>query len=727
MKNGFIFFFPVLFLSSMLLAEQPKLGLVLSGGGARGLAHIGVIKVLEKEGIRPEIITGTSMGSIVGGLYAMGYDAKALERIAREMDWELMFSDQIPRKNIAIEEKEDAEKFIATFPLKEGKVTLPMGLVAGHNISNKLSNLTLPVHHIKDFSELPIPFRCIATDIETGEAVVLKNGYLADALRASMAVPSVFTPVEIDNRLLVDGGVVRNLPVSDALDMGADVTIAVDVATPLFDRSQLSSALLIMGQTALFQSNASNQIEQKKADILIVPEIGNLNAANFTNAAVDSLIRLGEKAAQKALPEIKAITDSLNIREKEEIRFIPTTQIERLYIRDLTLEGLKNVSPEVILNKMRISPPQWITPDELKNAIDRVYGSQFFEQVNYKLEPLNTGGVRLILRVVENSANFLKVGVHYDDHLKSLLLLNLTFRNFLIDGSKFSTDLMLGENPALTSNLFYYTSWKYAPGVGINIQLQNFTAYLYEKSQRTQELDLRYASAALMLHSSPVDNMYIHIGLQNEVTRIITIIGSYPESTINIPFVFFHLHYDSYDDRFFPTKGTYANLHVRRIAGPVFSSDESFQYNPYSTFTLRVDKAIPLNESAVIIRSFNFGMSDSKNIPDIHKFYMGGSGVQSLNFIPLFGYQVMELAGTQLSAFSFSLRNRLSKNNYFFATLNGGMVSDELSQLIKFGKYYYGLGLSYGYNSPIGPVMLTAGKNFKRSDIMTHISIGYPF
>jgi NTE family protein len=726
-KKSLIFILLFVFSANLILAEQPKLGLVLSGGGARGLAHIGVIKVLEKEGIRPDIITGTSMGSIIGGLYAMGYDAEALERIVREMDWELMFSDRIPRRNIAIEEKEDVEKFIATFPLKEGKVTLPMGLIAGHNISNKLSNLTLPVHHIKSFSELPIPFRCMTTDIETGEVVVQKDGYLADAMRASMAVPSVFTPVEINGRLLVDGGIVNNLPVSDAIEMGADVTIAVDVATPLFDRSQLSSALLIMGQTALFQSTASTKAEQKLADILITPEIGNLTAANFTNEAVDSLISIGEKAALQALPRIKALTDSLNIRQKKGIRFIPTTQIERLYIRDLELKGLVNVSKDVILNKLRITPPQWITPDELKTAIDRVYGSQFFEQVNYKLEPLGSGGVRLTLHVNENSANFLKVGVHYDDHLKSLLLLNLTFRNFFIDGSKFSLDLMLGGNPAFSSNLFYYTSWKYAPGIGMNIKLQNFKTFLYEGPKRTQELDLRSGSAAVMLHSNPVDNLFIHSGFQNEFAQVKTIIGTYPQTTFNIPSVFLHCHYDSYDNRFFPHDGSFINLYIRRIIGHVYSSNEKTQFDPYTTLTLRMEKAIPLTDNAAIIRSVNFGLADKKNIPDIHKFYMGGSGIQSLNFISLYGYQIMQLSGTQISSFSFSLRNQLSKNNYLFLRFNGGIASDELFKLIKFGKYNYGIGLTYGYDSPIGPVMLTTAKNFKRADIMTHISIGYSF
>jgi len=720
--------FLLLFITAGLWCDtKPELGLALSGGGARGIAHIGVIKVLEKEGIRPDFITGTSMGSIVGGLYAIGYDAETLEQIVREMDWELMFSDRIPRRHIALEEKEDVEKYIASFPLKEGRVTLPLGLIGGHNISNKLSNLTLPVHHISNFRELPIPFLCITTDIETGEAVVQDNGYLADAIRASMAVPSVFTPIEIDGRLLVDGGVIRNFPVSDIRKMGADVVIGVDVATPLFDRNQLSSALLIMSQTALFQSTANTLNEQKLCDILILPEIGDLTAIDFSKEAVDSLIRAGEKTALEALPQIRALADSLGLRGKGGIRFIPTTQIERLFIREFELEGVVNASDELILSKLRIVPPQWVSPDDLIKAIDRIYGSQFFEQVNYKLEPLSTGGVRLIIRVVEKSTNFLKVGIHYDDHLKSLLLLNLTYRNILIEGSKFSTDLMLGANPAVSSSLFYYTSWKYAPGVGLNLQFQNFNAYLYENHKRTQELDLQYGSAAMMLHSGPVDNMFVQLGLQNEIARIRTIIGSYPKSTFNIPSAFLHLHYDTYDDRFFPNDGSFVNIYLRRIAGSVYSNIDSIQYKPYSTVTLRIDKAIPLTWNATIIRSLNFGFSDRENIPDIHKFYMGGAGVQSLNFIPLYGFQIMELSGTQLSSFSFSLRNKLSKNNYFFTTLNGGYATDELSQMIKFGKYSYGMGFSYGYRSPIGPILITAAKSFKRGDIFTHISIGYPF
>lgn len=714
-------------MTSISFAESPKFGLVLSGGGSRGLAHIGVIKVLEKEGYYPDVITGTSMGSVVGGLYAMGYDAPTLEKIAREMDWELMFSDKISRKNIAIEEKEDAERFIVSFPLREGRVSLPRGLIAGYNISNLLSHLTLPVHHIHNFEDLPIPFCCIATDIETGEAVVLKEGYLADAIRASIAVPSVFTPVELDDRLLVDGGIARNLPISDAKEMGANVIIAVDVATPLLDRSQLNSAINIISQTALFQTVANNLEEQQKADILIEPDLGNLAALNFTNTVVDTLIRLGEKAAQEALPQIKALFDSLNIQKKNEVRFIPTTHIDRLYLQNIKIEGLKNVSKELVLSKLQITPPQWITPEELKTSIDRVYGSQFFEQVTYKLEPLNSGGINLVLRVVENQANFLRLGIHYNDYVKSQLVLNVTFRNLLIQGSKFSTDLILGGNPGLNSTYFYYTPWKFAPGAGINIKIQNFTSYLYEHNKRTQELNNRDVSASLVLHSSPMPNAYVRLGIQIDWTRIKPVIGTYPTTKLNLPLTFLRFHHDSYDKRFFPTEGNFIDIQIQRTLKTVTSKDNTFNYHPYSILTIHTKNIITVSKNTALIPSFHLGLSEPKNTPLIHKFYMGGTGIQRMNFIPLYGFQMMEFMGSYLSAFSFSVRNQLTKNNYFTSTINGGIAPDDISHLIKFGKYNTGLSFSYGYDSPIGPILLTLAKNFNRSDIFGHISIGYPF
>ena len=205
--------------------QRPRVGLALSGGGAKGFAHIGVLKVLESAGVPIDCISGTSMGSIVGALYAIGYSVDEIEAIALESDWEDIFSDAITRRDRPIEQKLVEDRYLLSLPLVGTKIGLPRGLIAGQKVSALLDRLTLPVHGQTSFRELPIPFSCVATDIVTGEAVVLDSGFLPEAIRASMAIPSAFTPVEIDGRLLVDGMLVRNFPVQDVIDLGADLVV----------------------------------------------------------------------------------------------------------------------------------------------------------------------------------------------------------------------------------------------------------------------------------------------------------------------------------------------------------------------------------------------------------------------------------------------------------------------------------------------------------------------
>ena len=204
---------------------RPKVGLVLSGGGAKGLAHVGVLKVLEEAGLNIDYIGGTSMGSIVGGLYAIGYDADSLEKLVLESDWDRLLSDDISRRNLSIEEKPDNDRFFVTFPLKERKLNLPVGMITGQNIENMFAELCTHISHIRDFDKFSIPYLCIGTDVESGKEMVFHQGYLPACMRASMAIPSVFSPKEIDGRLYVDGGVVNNFPAEHVKAMGADILI----------------------------------------------------------------------------------------------------------------------------------------------------------------------------------------------------------------------------------------------------------------------------------------------------------------------------------------------------------------------------------------------------------------------------------------------------------------------------------------------------------------------
>src|SRR5262245_54895750 len=283
--------------------ERPRVGLVLSGGGARGAAHVGVLKVLDEMRVPIDAIAGTSMGAVVGGLYASGMSAQEIETLISSLNWQDAFRDRPPREELGFRRKQDERNFLVRYALgftREGFV-LPPGLVQGQKLEQVLRNAALPVAEIQRFDRLPIPFRAIATDLETGQAVVMDSGDLVTAMRASMSAPGVFAPSQRDGRLLVDGGLVDNLPVDVARAMGVDVLIAVDVSFPLQTRDELTSPLDVTNQAfaILIRSRTREQRDRlTPADIIIEPPLGRFESADFSR--VPQALRAGEDGARQA-------------------------------------------------------------------------------------------------------------------------------------------------------------------------------------------------------------------------------------------------------------------------------------------------------------------------------------------------------------------------------------------------------------------------------------------
>ena len=290
--------------------ERPRIGLVLGGGGARGAAHIGVLKVLESQRIPIDVIAGTSMGAVVGGLYASGMSASELEKLAGSLDWAAALKDRSGREFLSFRRKQDDSEFPVDLELglRGTDLVLPQGVVQGQKLDLLLRELTLHVSRISDFDQLPIPFRAVASDIEQGTRYVMQRGDLSTAIRASMSVPAVFAPVEVDGRLLVDGGITGNLPVDVMQQLGVDVIIAVDVEFPLFDREGLNSALAISEQmlTILIRKETLRQIEGLgERDILIRPDLGLFGSSNF--GEIEETIGPGEAAAREQLHKLAAL------------------------------------------------------------------------------------------------------------------------------------------------------------------------------------------------------------------------------------------------------------------------------------------------------------------------------------------------------------------------------------------------------------------------------------
>ena len=266
--------------------HQPrkKVGLVLSGGGAKGMAHIGAIKIIEEAGIPIDYVVGTSMGSIIGGLYSIGYTPEQMDSMVRKQDWAFLLSDQILRKDMNMQEREADEKYVISVPFNKSAIQdLTGGLIKGQNISNLFSELTLGYHDSLDFNKLPIPFACVSENIVKGEEYVFHSGVLSTAMRASMAIPGVFTPVRLDSMVLVDGGVVNNYPVNVAKQMGADVIIGVDVQSELKPANELENAGAILSQLIDLMGQDNYLKNLKETDVLIKVNVKGYSAASFSN------------------------------------------------------------------------------------------------------------------------------------------------------------------------------------------------------------------------------------------------------------------------------------------------------------------------------------------------------------------------------------------------------------------------------------------------------------
>ena len=366
----------------------PRIGLVLSGGGARGLAHVGVLKVLEELHVPVHCVTGTSMGAIVGGAYAAGATTAGLEDFVRKADWNEIFRDSPPRTEISTRRKIDEYKtlFAPEYGVSRGGLVLPKGVIAGVSIHGFFRLLTQQAVDIDDFDKLPIPYRAVAADIETGEAVVLSRGSLSHAMRASMSVPGALAPVEIGGRLLVDGGIANNLPIDEARKLCGDVIIAVNISTPPLKREEITSALSVGGQLINFlgKVNVERQLASLgQRDVLITPELGDISSSSFERSA--DAIRIGEDAA-------RALAASLSRYSlpEEEYRVLRRRQVSEVKpigsVDEIRFEGLQRTNPEVLAALLESKPGDPLTEEKISADLRRIYGRGDFESVDYHIQ-----------------------------------------------------------------------------------------------------------------------------------------------------------------------------------------------------------------------------------------------------------------------------------------------------------------------------------------------------
>ncbi|WP_428420525.1 patatin-like phospholipase family protein [Methylibium sp.] len=463
---------PVVAARPLQPAGRPRIGLVLSGGGARGLAHVGVLKVLERERIPIDAIAGTSMGAIIGGLYASGMSAEVLERELLKVDWDQLFATRVARRELSQRRKEtDFEiAWALEIGLRDGELRVPIGTLSSRGLESLLRRYTLPVRAVRDFDRLPTPFRAVATDMETGQPLVLKEGDLALAMRSSMSVPGVFAPTEIEGRILGDGGLVNNLPIDVVRAMGVDVVIAVNIGTPLGGRETLGSLLGVTSQmiNILTEQNVQRSlVTLTPRDLLIAPQLGALTSADF--AKTTALIELGElQTAQKVLELQPYGIDAASYQAWTQARTQPGLPQPTLGF--VKFEGNEVTQPGRFAAALETRPGQPFAADAAERDARRLAASGDYTRVDYQLVRDGTGDDGVVFNLEEKpwGPNYFRFGIGLSTDFSGRSSFNIkiahVWRWLDAAGSEWRNGVQIGSNPGWLTEWYHPLGWSTSLG-----------------------------------------------------------------------------------------------------------------------------------------------------------------------------------------------------------------------------------------------------------------------
>ncbi len=625
-------------------SARPKIGLVLSGGGARGLSHIGVLKVLEEMRIPIDYIAATSMGAIVGGLYASGHDADALAHEVAALDWSSMFSDSPPREDLTLRRKNDDSRYSLPFQLgyRERGVELSKGAIAGANLELWLHRLTLRDDQLGSFDDLPIPFRAVATDMVTGSQRVFRSGPLYQAMRASMSVPGMFAPLEVDDQIYGDGGLVNNLPVDVVQAMGADIVIAVNIGTPLMSRKELSSIVGLTSQTIniLTEQNVREQRARLTSrDVLIDPDLGELSFIDFDKAP--RFIALGEASARAVADKLRPLSLSpAQYAEYKAARHRPNTAPDTEIAR-ISVEGTKIVNPDYVKEALSDLVGKPFDDARTTEDIANLYGTGDFDRISYRLSDLS-GQRGLDLDISENSLgpNYLRMGLNFSSDLQGDSNFDVVIghrRTWLNAwGAEWTNDLELGTVRRLTSEIYQPLGVGSPWFVSAYGQASRGPLYLYDGDRRLAEYSLLQEPLGLDFGYAATRYGEVRLGYRYEHYRADLEIGAPGLTTgkLSEQGVSLLARYDRLDDPFFPRtgfKGMFEGFTGRQVLDGGAHQDISRLRGDFlQAFPLTADAQLQIAGRAAWVSEFDPAIADG--------FQLGG-------FLNLSGLRLDQLTG----------------------------------------------------------------------------------
>lgn len=715
---------------------RPKIGLVLSGGGAKGLAHVGILKAIDRAGLNIDYITGTSMGAIIAAMYAAGYNGEQIEQIARSMNWTDAMSGSARYSDISIEAKDEFENYAIEVPVEGFHIKPSTGIIDPQEVMLKFSEVFFPVYKTKDFSQLNIPFKCVATDLSNGEAVVLDKGDIAYAVRSSMAIPGVFAATDYKNTKLVDGGIVRNFPVKDVLEMGADYVIGVNLFDGLTSPDNMSSMIDVMMQITNFR-DANDLIHEKRVcDMVIEPNVSKFSAASFGSA--DEIMAIGDSTGNDFYPLFKQLAD--NMHNAYGTPYANTNRLApyepKVKIKSFIFNGLHNTDEALLMHNLNLRAGRSYTPSQLNEAFRRAYSSLYYTKLNYELLPVDDeNGVCLKCNVDEQPLSTVKIGLSYNTFTNASLILGYSLKNIL--GQRSVTDLKMSISQSFrfkAANRVFFGA-KYNHFIDAKYEFSKFDIPFYAHRSSQKEYVYSYMhnelSASMGHIFSPISDMNVKLGYESFKISP-DVLGSQPaamKGTIRNIFVSATKRYNTLDRKYLPQSGVLFNseiycafkpsYNISPIAATGTEAEEHMQdLNKRSTTVYRLlCKAAfhqPLTQRATLIENVALTASYGDKA-FVHNTFLGGVNNILPSHVPFYGLTAAHKPESSFIMGGIGLQYRLVGELYTTFRYNTAVTFYSIDQYTRADnplpfevkEYIHGIGATVAYNFSHLPFDLT--------------------
>ncbi|WP_294286993.1 patatin-like phospholipase family protein [uncultured Chryseobacterium sp.] len=699
-----LFAFQLLFIQSqikkdLVIPKNPRIGLSLAGGGAKGFSHVGVLKVLDSLGVKVDYIAGTSMGAIVGGLYASGYSGKEIEKIVMDTDFYSLITDPKAKRQETTFFNKSVDKYLLSIPLKNGKINLPSSISSGQKNVYLLKELFKNVSNIEDFSKLPIPFMCVATNLESGKMQIFEKGDLVQSIMASSAFPSLMDPVKINDSIYIDGAMTVNYPSKPLKDKGIDIVIGVDLNQDLSKREDLNSIIAILNQVIDFGIKKDTEQQYKYTDINIKPNLQGMTATSYDDKKkiLDSGYVEGLKYAD--------ILDQLPKRPFDRIRQQMNPIYSNVYkIDSVAIEGNRIYGKNYILGKMGLRLPSLQTYGGINKRIDKLVATNNYKFINYDIVSDSKANYLKLYVTEDDARHFLKFGLHYDEIFKTGLLVNYSAKRLLFRNSNLSLDVIVGDKPRYYLN--YFIDNGYIPGFGIYSSGMSFSL----RDTSNNEFDKwEWLRNEVYLQSIWKDKFAVGGGISHDYFEAEFNGDNKRYNRFLNPYVF--LKSDTQNDRDFPTRGIYINAEGKVI--DLLKSEVDRRLVQIKA-DIRIN--IPISKQFAYRLNLYGGITLGENLPEFYKYRLGGIFEQNIvNFRSFSGFYFAQLSTNNVILASNDLQFKFNKNYFLSGNFSFANLSNDISFEDAVKLNYSSVGLTAGYKSPFGQIKINFSHSLKNN------------